>query len=75
MTLADRFRGETAAPRPGVTARHDGIPRGTEVGDFAPYRGRKKCQSRAGRWRPKHEYVRGVCIYCNFVWPNWETSL
>lgn len=36
---------------------------------FAPYRGRRTCRSRAGRWRPRHEFVGGACLFCDAAPP------
>lgn len=46
---------------------HREIPVGDDTGEFAPYRGPRVCRSRAGRWRPHHEWDSDglVCIYCD----------
>ena len=36
-----------------------------EIVGFAPFHRAHKCQSRAGRWRSRHTYVGGQCIFCD----------
>lgn len=44
------------------------IPRSDSIVGFAPVKFREMvCQSRAGRWRPAHDFVGGSCIFCDRV--------
>lgn len=48
----------------GVRRTHYTIARG-DMADFAPFRGRPRCVSRAGRLRERHEVDRdGRCLFC-----------
>lgn len=41
-----------------------GVPRISEY-TFAPFHGKHVCKSRAGRWRDAHDYIDGICFYCD----------
>lgn len=41
------------------------VPRTEEITGFAHYTGPEVCRSRAGRWRPAHEFIGGTCVYCD----------
>lgn len=49
---------------------HTPVGRTEEVTGFANYTGAWTCKSRSGRWRPAHEYLGGVCLYCDQVEPE-----
>ena len=56
----------TSAANLAQHTRHTRIGRSEDEVGFAPFKGSRVCQSRAGRWREAHEWDgSGVCVFCD----------